>query len=402
MGSALEALANTSSTLELVARFKQILTPLLSTTPEQDPSSEYNDDDLPENPPPPPPLPSHRSQIVARAKIHIAKREAQKAYETFVEQSGLQSEYHTKLYTKSRLIAVAAILDDPDFTNFRRTIDLNRLAELQESIQLEGLKLPIVVVKSPIEGYYHVRAGFRRVMAIRNLNWESIPAIVLPPDTPVLEEYWINIIENTAREKLNTYELAEAAKLMRDRFKVPPKIFAKKAGHSPDYIYDLLLCIDRLPLEVLEDWRKGAKLPLKILVKLSTLTPTEAVRNCRLWLGQRRITTDDALRSLNQKPSSVRSDRLWSAKGIERLQRLHMAIKVSSLPPETKRVCTDIVEYLQGTKKHVPGLTKAPTGNEEQPPIVDEGDLIRPHNDSDMNDHNVNQSNEISPTRSFL
>jgi ParB/RepB/Spo0J family partition protein len=274
-------------------------------------------------------------------------------------------------------------------------MDPQKLAELQESIELEGLKVPIVAVKSPIDGYYHVRAGFRRVVAIRNLNWESIAAIVLPADTPEAEEYWINIIENTAREKLTTYELAEAAKLMRDRFKVRPVDFAKKAGHSLDYIQDLLLCLDRLPNEVIESWRNGAKLPLKILVKLSTLTPTEAVRNCRLWLGQHRIDAADALRNLERKPE--RSGKLWSVKGLEKLQRLHMAIKVSPLPAETKQLCIDIVEYLQGARKHVPGLVRDRSPDTKENSNDSSHDLIRPQ--LSMQGRFVNHPNQIESRR---
>lgn len=377
MDSSLDLLSEPPSSADLIQKMKQLLTPLIVEAEEQPPTNtDIDTNGLPADPPAPPPLPSLVTRLAARARAHHAKHEARQYQETITDEFGPQAYNHTKLYTKTSLIAMEAILDDPEFTNFRRAIDPSRLTELQESIELEGLKVPIVVVEAPVSGYYHVRAGFRRVMAIRNLRWFSIPAIVLPPDTPELEEYWINIIENTAREKLNTYELAEAAKLMRDRFKIAPKDFAKKAGHAYDYIQDLLLCIDRLPLEVLENWRNGAKLPLKILVKLSTLSPTEAVRNCRLWLGQHRIDPTQALKMLERKP--VRSDRLWSVRGIERLQKLHMAIKVSRLSDDTKRVCLDIVEYLQGARKHVPGLIQDRTPEGAATGSTSESDLIRP------------------------
>lgn len=374
----------------LVDRVKQLLDPLLS--PEEAADRKQAEPPYLTSATPPPPLPPRGSQLVARAKVHLAKRQAQQVYDKFVEQSGPQGEYHSKLYATTELIAVAAILDDPEFTNFRRSMDPQKLAELQESIQLEGLKVPIVVVQSPIQGYYHVRAGFRRITAIKNLTWDSVPAIVLPSDTPESEEYWINIIENTAREKLSTYELAQAAKLMRDRFKVKPSDFAKKAGHSVEYIQDLVLCIDRLPDEVIDRWRDGSRLPLKILVKLSTLTPREAVRNCRLWLGQHRIDASEALKRLERKPE--KSGKLWSRKGLEKLQRLHMAIKVSPLPPDTKRICTDIVEYLQGAKQHVPGLVKDRKENEAENHSDSDSDLIRPPRpETEL----TNQPNQILP-----
>jgi ParB/RepB/Spo0J family partition protein len=327
---------------------------------------------------------------LARAKIHLAKREAQEAYDHFVTDSGpRQSEYHSKIYAHSRPIPVAAILDDPEFTNFRKTMNPDHLTELQESIQLEGLKIPIVVVDAPYEGYYHVRAGFRRVTAVRNLGWETIAAVVLPADTPEAEEYWVNIIENTAREKLSSHELAEAAKLMRDRFKVPPSAFARKSGHSVEYINELLGCIDRLPYLVIDCWRQG-DIPLKILVKLSTLTTTEAIRNCRLWLGQHRIDPVESLKQLQRRPERS-TDKLWTVRGLERTQRLHMAVKTSRLPEATKTLCLEIIEYLQGARKRVTNIVvdRVPSS----PDNLNETTFL-PNLNSRPNG-NVNQTNQI-------
>ena len=309
---------------------------------------------------PPPPKVSMTTVLASRAKLALAKRRAQVAFDAFERENGPQAEYHTKaLYGSSELIDVRLIIDDPTFTNFRQVVDEDKLAELRTSIELSGLRNPIVVVLSMPPGNYHVRAGFRRVAAVKKLGWEKIPAIVLPADTPQSEEYWTNIIENTAREKLTAYEVACAAKIMRDKFAVSGHSFAQKAGHSSDYIYKLLSCMDKLPPEVLHSWQRGDRVPFEIYYKLSCMTPLEAIKNLRLWMGQHRIdvvpSADDALRRLSEKKRPDNS-KLLTVRGIERTQRLLMALKVSQLPEATKRACREVVEYIQGCRSRVEGI----------------------------------------------
>jgi ParB/RepB/Spo0J family partition protein len=311
--------------------------------------------------PPRAPEDSATSRIVARSKLVLAKRRAASAFERFQRETGPQAEYQTNaLYARSRPIDVDKIVDDPDFSNFRTYIDPSTLADLETNIELNGLRVPIVVVEAASPGYFHVRAGFRRTSAVRHLGWKMIPAVVLPSDTPESEEYWTNIVENTSREKLSHYEIACAAKLMRDRFGVTGSNFAQKSGHSPDYVYKLLNCVDRLPAEVLESWRRGDRVPFEIYHKLSCMQPLEAVKNLRLFLGQHRIESpstlaDGALKRLQSKKKYP--DKLLTIHGIERTQRLLMAIKISAtLSEREKQLGLAIVEYCQGGRKRISGI----------------------------------------------
>ncbi len=294
--------------------------------------------------------------LVARAQVAINKRTTQRRIERSIALHGPQGESSTAAsFAETQLIELDHILDDPGFKNFRLTMNPASLDELKTSIDLEGLKVPIVVVEATHPGRFHVRAGFRRTLAVRHLGWKAIPAIVLPLDTPEAEEYWVNIIENTAREKLSTYELANAARMMRDRFGIRPDMFARKSSHSLDYINRLLVCIDHLPPEVLQSWQRGDRVPLDILVKLSTMTPIEAIKNLRLWFGQHRITADESLARL-KKPGTVKPEKLWTITGLERTQKLMLAIKMSNLDPKTKRLAMDIVEFCQGARKRIDGV----------------------------------------------
>lgn len=290
-----------------------------------------------------------------RAASAILKKQAQRSLDRFIRQHGKQPEFQTSIYFECvGLIRLDLIVDDPDFANFRLRINPASLSELQASIASQGLRMPIVVVETPTSGHYHVRAGFKRVMATRNLGWETIPAIVLPADTPEQEEYWINIVENTAREKLSTYEIANAARMMRDRFRIEPEEFAKRSGYSEDHIRQLLLCIDRLPPEILDSWARGDRVPLSVYHKLSLMTHPEAIRNLRLWLGQHRIDAGELLRKLGTRNRERK--KLLTAKGIARTQRLMAAVQTSKLAPPIKRLCLDIIEYCQGARSRIDGV----------------------------------------------
>ena len=318
-----------------------------------------NPDDLPEG------RPSVIGRIIARSRLALAKRESEEAYERFQRAAGPQAEHTTKnLYAESRMIPVDRIIDDPEFKNFRQRIDPVKLADLQTSIELDGLRIPITVIEAQAPGYFHTRAGFRRTAAVRNLGWTEIPAIVLPADMPRSEEYWVNILENCNRDKLSTYEIACAARKMRDEFHVTGHVFAKKTGHSPDYVYKLLSCLDRLPPEVIQSWKNGDQVPFSIYFDLSCMTPIEAIRNLRLWMGQRRIERVSAANAEKQAAESLRrlqtrrrsAEKLWTVRGVERTQRLLMAVKVSKLPEPTKEICVKIVEYCLGSRRRVDGV----------------------------------------------
>jgi ParB/RepB/Spo0J family partition protein len=309
---------------------------------------------------------SHGARIVARTRLVIAKKRAQETFDEYIEENGNQAEFRTSsLYAKSDLVTVEKILDDPKFTNFRRNVDPAKISDLQTSIDLEGLRTPLTLIKAATPGYYHVRAGFRRLRAVRNLGWIEVPAIVLPADTPEREEYWANIIENTNREKLSTYEIAHAAKMMRDRFKVSGHSFAQKTGHAPEYVRQLLACIDKLPPEVQSSWSNGDKVPFIIYWRLSCMTPLEAIKNLRLWMGQHRIESsspkdlearaDAAIQRLQEKRRVP--TKLLTVPGIERTQRLMMAIKVSTkLSDRERELGKEIVEYCQGCRKKIDGV----------------------------------------------
>jgi ParB/RepB/Spo0J family partition protein len=322
-----------------------------------------HEDDKPSEPPDD--QPTVIGRVTARARLVLAKRQSELTFRQFQEENGPQAELHTHhLYSETFPVPLAKIVEDPTFRNFRLRIDPVKLADLQTSIELEGLRVPVTVIQAAVPGYYHVRAGFRRTAAVRNLGWREIPAIVLPADMPRSEECWVNILENTNRDKLSHYELAHAARRMRDEFEVSGRDFAKKTGHSPDYVYKLLTCLDRLPPEVLQSWKNGDQVPFSIYYDLSCMSPIEAIKNLRLWMGQRRIERLSDANAARMAAESLQrlqvrrrnTAKLWTARGAERTQRLLMAVKVSGLEEKTKEICVKVIEYCLGSRQRIGGI----------------------------------------------
>jgi ParB/RepB/Spo0J family partition protein len=303
---------------------------------------------------------SVHDRLLARSKQIIAKRRADWQHQKMLEKHGPQPEYATKeIYSNQQLIPLDKILDDPTFINFRQSTNLVSLESLQTSIGIDGLRTPITVIEATAPGYYHVRAGFRRTAAIRNLHWKEIPAIVLPSDLPAKDEYWTNIIENTNRDQLSSYETAYAAKWMRDEFNVTAKEFSQKTGVDVGKVYQLLGCIDRLPPEVLQSWKNNDRIPFVKYVALSCMSHLEAIKNLRLFLGQRKFSPPETMHPVlldRLKSKQKRTGKLWTVEGIERTQRLIMALKICKLPEVEKRRCIDIVEYCQGCRQSIPGI----------------------------------------------
>jgi ParB/RepB/Spo0J family partition protein len=280
-----------------------------------------------------------------------------------VRKNGPQGEARSAVLAENvQRVQLDMILDDPEFKNCRLSLDGEKLRELAESMKLEGLKVPITVIQAPGEkpGFF-VRAGFRRTIAAMRLGWREIPAIVLPKDTPLVEEHWTNIIENSARDGLSTYEIANAAKIMRDKFGIKPRDFAMRAGYSEAYVLNLLRCIEVLPDDILQQWRAKARLPLDYLISWATLPAPEALAQFHLYCGQSHKVPEELKLSPRKR---IRNSRLTITTdyGFRRMGGLRYAIEAApDLDEKTKTVCLQIVDFCMGGRENVVGLYAPPT-----------------------------------------
>lgn len=245
----------------------------------------------------------------------------------------------------------ARLHEDPIHPDWHAT-EGQHISDLSESMQNEGLKVPIVVVgigEKGKEKIFLLRAGGRRRKAALQLGWKAIPAIVLPEEMPDHWQYWYNILENCNRKNLTTYELAASIRHMRDTFGVKPSEFARRTGYSPSYVTNLLGCIDRLPPYLVEQWRDGARIALDQWISLSYLEHEDAVRVFQRMVG---MTPKDRLRrALKGRRRSLPPPR-W----ISRMQRLYVGIEGSELPPRTRDLVLRAIEVCMGQSDDVPGV----------------------------------------------
>jgi len=249
------------------------------------------------------------------------------------------------------------IIDDPRFQNCRLKTDEGELLALAESMRLEGLKELVTVVEAPGDkGEFLLRNGFRRTTAARLLGWKEIPAIVLPKDTPVVEEKWANIIENTARINLGTYEIANAARIMRDDYGVGASDFAARAGYKESYIWKLLRCIDKLPAEIIEQWQAKSPIPVDLLAEWTALSPLDAIEQFHIFTAQHRKGAKQYMPSPRER---IKNSPLMTATnfGLKRMQRARFAIEVAKdLDEKTRSIYLYIVDFCMGARETIPGI----------------------------------------------
>ena len=293
-----------------------------------------------------------------RAYNDMHKRLNGKRHQREVARHGPQGEARSAaLIGRVESIKLDKIVDDPNFQNCRLTLDKEKLQELAASMACEGLNDPIAVVEAPGDkGEFFLRKGFRRTTAARDLGWKEIPAIVLPKDTPVVEERWMNIIENTARSNLSTYEVANAARVMRDKHGVSAQDFAERAAFSEPYVRKLLRCIDKLPAVIIEQWQAGAPIPVELLAEWTALSPLDAIEQFHIFTAQRRKGTKQYMPSPRER---IKNSPLMTATnfGLKRMQRARFAIEVAQdLDEKTRSIYLYIVDFCMGARETIPGI----------------------------------------------
>ena len=120
-----------------------------------------------------------------------------------------------------------------------------KLNELKDSIEKNGLLQPIVVKKA-IKGYYII-AGERRYRAFELLGKKEIPAII--KEMTDEEMMVFAVLENLQREDLSALEESESYKNLMDKMSLTQEELASKLGKSRPYIANSLRLL-KLPTEI--------------------------------------------------------------------------------------------------------------------------------------------------------
>ena len=128
----------------------------------------------------------------------------------------------------------------------RARFDEEAIKELSQSIKANGVLQPIVVRRSPGNGYELV-AGERRLRASRLAGLTSIPAIIRQvADREMLE---MALVENIQRENLNAIEEAKAYQTLHDKLSLTHDQISERVGKQRVSITNTLRLL-MLPPEV--------------------------------------------------------------------------------------------------------------------------------------------------------
>ena len=157
-----------------------------------------------------------------------------------------------------------------------------KLNELKESIEKNGLLQPIIVKKA-VKGYYII-AGERRYRAFELLGKKEIPAIIKEMTD---EEMMIfAVLENLQREDLSALEESESYKNLMDKMSLTQEELAKKLGKSRPYIANSLRLL-KLPTEIKNNLEHGliSAAHARTLLSLKTKKAMEEV--CTLVIDRK-------------------------------------------------------------------------------------------------------------------
>jgi ParB family chromosome partitioning protein len=137
----------------------------------------------------------------------------------------------------------------------RHTFDEEKLAELIDSIRIEGVLQPIVVRYDNVRDTYVVVHGERRWRASREAGLSTIPAIVrdVPADRRLIQQ----LMENVIRDDLNAIDRASALKALKQQMgDAPWDDVAAAVGIRRSRLFQLV-GTSRLPDAIQADIRTG-------------------------------------------------------------------------------------------------------------------------------------------------
>ena len=118
----------------------------------------------------------------------------------------------------------------------RKEFDKEKIEELAQSINKNGLIQPLILTKKD-DNNYNLVAGERRWRAAQIANLKTLPALLLPTD---LDKDEISLIENIQRENLKISEEAQAYQRLINKNKYTHEELAKIVGKSRSHITNLL------------------------------------------------------------------------------------------------------------------------------------------------------------------
>jgi len=194
----------------------------------------------------------------------------------------------------------------------RKHFDPERLQELTRAIERQGLIEPLVV--RPIANgdaagaIYELIAGERRLRAARNAGLTAVPVIVREVDDRAALE--ISLVENLAREELNSIEEARAFAQLNQEFSLSHEQIADRIGKSRPYVSNTVRLLD-LPAPVIEMIEAGDLTPGQARPLLSI-----AGADAQIAAARKILASGISARGAEQMAGALRKPARMSARGI--------------------------------------------------------------------------------------
>ena len=185
----------------------------------------------------------------------------------------------------------------------RRDMDPEKLRELADSIQAQGVIQPIVVRRLDTDNRYEIIAGERRWRASQLAELKQVPVVIKNLDDRTVMA--IALIENIQREDLTALEEAEAMRRLQDEFQQTHQQIATALGKSRTAVSNLLRLLDLAP--AVKSLIGKGQLEMghaRALLSLDEARQVElAEKIVRLGLTVRAV--EKAVRELQQAPVTV-------------------------------------------------------------------------------------------------
>lgn len=188
----------------------------------------------------------------------------------------------------------------------RRQFTETDLAELADSIKIQGILQPLLVRKSGNK--FELIAGERRLRAAKLAGLFKVPVMVKEiKDAELLE---LSIIENIQRQDLNPIEEAEAYQRLLTEFKLTQDQVAKRVGKSRPAIANFLR-LNQLPQEIKSSLKDGTLTTghARAILGLSTTALQRKVGNLVVDKGLSVRETEKLVQRLNSDADQKKTNK---------------------------------------------------------------------------------------------
>lgn len=141
--------------------------------------------------------------------------------------------------TVQELTAVNPQLLLPNPFQPRKVFNDQSIKELADSIQENGLLQPPVVAYDGEKDDYFIIAGERRIRAVIELGWDSVPVLI--QEMPTDKDFQVmGLLENLQREDLSPIDIAEGYQTLVTRYGLTQEALSKRMGWARSTVANTL------------------------------------------------------------------------------------------------------------------------------------------------------------------